>query len=76
MPGPDPARLEPLEPLGVRTWAQALLKWALSDPRTKVAIPATSSPAHATANAAAGEPPWFGPEERAYVDELVASLRR
>ena len=58
------ASLRALEPFGVRTWAQALLKWALSDPRVDVVIPATSDPEHARANAQAGEPPWLGPEER------------
>lgn len=67
LPGPEPARLEPL---GVETWAQALLKWALSDPRVTAVIPATSSPEHARENAAAGVSPWFGPEERRYVEEL------
>jgi aryl-alcohol dehydrogenase-like predicted oxidoreductase len=64
----DPARLEPL---GVATWAQALLKWVLSDRRVTVAIPATSSAAHVAQNAAVGDPPWFGPEERAYVERLA-----
>ena len=68
---PPEDRLEPLHGFGVRTWTQALLKWILSDPRCHVAIPATSSVAHMTSNAAAGEPPWFGPEERRYVAEQV-----
>ena len=67
---PRPAALEPLHEFGVRTWAQALLKWALSDERVDVAIPATSRPERTGENAAAGEPPWFGPEER----RLAASL--
>jgi aryl-alcohol dehydrogenase-like predicted oxidoreductase len=67
---PDPSALEPLAEFGVATWAQALLKWVLSDPRCHVAIPATSRPERAAENAAAGEPPWFGEDERA----LVASL--
>lgn len=58
--------------LGVDTWAQALLKWVLSDERVDVAIPATSKPARAGENAAAGSPPWFGPEERALVERLAA----
>jgi aryl-alcohol dehydrogenase-like predicted oxidoreductase len=67
---PEAAALEPLRPFGIRTWAQALLKWSLSDPRCHVAIPATSKPERMPENAAAGAPPWFGPEERAYVARL------
>jgi len=68
---PSAADLAPLAPFGVRTWPQALLKWILSDPRCHVAIPATSKPARMTENAAAGEPPWFGEEEREYVAALA-----
>jgi aryl-alcohol dehydrogenase-like predicted oxidoreductase len=68
-PGAD--RLTPLRDFGVETWAQALLKWVLSDERVDVAIPATSKPARARENAAAGSAPWFGPEERQYVEELA-----
>jgi aryl-alcohol dehydrogenase-like predicted oxidoreductase len=70
---PAASALQPLRPFGVASWSQALLKWILSDPRCHVAIPATSSPAHMTANAAAGAPPWFGPAERAYVAKLARS---
>ncbi|MEA2457247.1 MAG: hypothetical protein QOC95_219 [Thermoleophilaceae bacterium] len=70
---PDPVELEPLHPFGVTTWGQALLKWILSDPRCTVAIPATSRPERMTENAAAGEPPWLGPEERALVERLATS---
>ncbi len=63
--------LEPLHPFGVASWPQALLKWILSDPRCHVAIPATSSPDRMKENAAAGSPPWFGPEERALVSRLA-----
>lgn len=61
-----------LRELGVETWAQALLKWTLSDRRVHVAIPATSSVEHARSNAAAGEPPWFEDEQRALVERVVA----
>jgi aryl-alcohol dehydrogenase-like predicted oxidoreductase len=68
---PRPAELESLAPFGVTTWPQALLKWSLSDPRVTVAIPATTSVAHARSNAAAGTPPWFGPDERRLVERLA-----
>jgi diketogulonate reductase-like aldo/keto reductase len=69
---PDPEGLAPLAPFGIQTWAQALLKWALSDVRVDVVIPATRRPARTAENAAAGEPPWLGPGERRLVERLVA----
>jgi diketogulonate reductase-like aldo/keto reductase len=71
---PGEHRLAPLRDFGVRTWAQALLKWALSDERVDVVIPATSKPERATENAAAGSPPWLGPEERRLVERLAAGI--
>jgi aryl-alcohol dehydrogenase-like predicted oxidoreductase len=68
---PAAAALAPLRPFGVETWAQALLKWVLSDLRCHVAIPATSRPERMRENAAAGAPPWFGPDERSYVARLA-----
>jgi len=68
---PDPAALAPLRPFGVTTWAQALVKWGLSDERCSVSIPATSNPARISENAAAGADPWFGPDERALVSRLA-----
>jgi diketogulonate reductase-like aldo/keto reductase len=61
-----------LHALGVRSWAEALLKWILSDGRCTVAIPATSKLGRMPENARAGEPPWFGEEERAYVARLAS----
>jgi diketogulonate reductase-like aldo/keto reductase len=68
-PGPD--ELEPLVEFGVETWPQALLKWALSDERVDVVIPATRNPLHAAENSLAGSPPWLGPEERRLVERLA-----
>jgi diketogulonate reductase-like aldo/keto reductase len=70
---PTAAELAPLAPFGIETWAQALLKWALSDPRVDVVIPATRRAEHARENALAGEPPWLGPDERAYVERLAGA---
>ena len=72
LPAPPVDELEPLRDFGVETWPQALLKWALSDERVDLVIPATRVPDHARANAAAGSPPWFGAEERALVERLAA----
>jgi diketogulonate reductase-like aldo/keto reductase len=70
---PADDELEPLSEFGVDSWPQALLKWALSDDRVDVVIPATRNPLHAAGNALAGSPPWFGPEERLYVERLAGS---
>ena len=63
---------EVLDELGVETWAQALLKWALSDERVDLVIPATRSAGRAGSNAAAGEPPWFDAEQRRLVERFAA----
>ena len=70
-PPPD-VELKPLVPFGVTTWAQALLKWILSDPRCHTTIPATSKPLRVDENTAAGRQPWFGPDEREHVAKLFA----
>jgi aryl-alcohol dehydrogenase-like predicted oxidoreductase len=68
---PPQRDLESLGEFGVETWAQALLKFVLSDRRVSSAIPATTSPERMRENARSGDPPWFGEEERRYVAELA-----
>ena len=72
---PAAEALEPLRAFGVETWAQALLKWCLADPRVDLVIPATSRPARAVENAAAGSGPAFGPDERRLVESSPAIAR-
>lgn len=69
---PPAAALAPLAEFGVRTWAQALLKWILSDPRVHCVIPATRRLERVAENAAAGDGPWFDSDTRNYVARLVA----
>jgi aryl-alcohol dehydrogenase-like predicted oxidoreductase len=71
---PEPEALAPLAHFGVATWAQALLKWILSDRRVHGVIPATTRVEHMRENAAAGAPPWFGADERRHVERLFAAL--
>jgi diketogulonate reductase-like aldo/keto reductase len=60
-----------LAELGVDTWAQALLCWALADARIDAVIPATGRPERTRANARAGELPPFTAEQRRLVEELA-----
>jgi len=68
---PTQEALRPLEPFGIWTLAQALLKWILSDRRVHAVIPATSSLAHLRENLAAGDPPWLDADARGYVEEIM-----
>jgi aryl-alcohol dehydrogenase-like predicted oxidoreductase len=68
---PSAADLAPLADFGVATWPQALLKYGLSHPATSVSIPATTRPERMAENTAAGDGPWFGPEEKALVERLA-----
>jgi aryl-alcohol dehydrogenase-like predicted oxidoreductase len=60
-----------LQALGLSSWSDALLRWCLSDRRVHVAIPATSKPANARSNAAAGDGPWLDDDVRRRVTELA-----
>lgn len=68
----EPPRAE-LEALGVESWAEALLRWALSDERIDVVIPATKHPERARANAAAGAGPWLDAEQRRQVERMAGA---
>jgi len=70
-------RVEPspdeLAALGVASWAEALLRWALAEPRIDVVIPGTSKPERAHANARAGDGAAFSPDQRAHVEQLAGA---
>jgi diketogulonate reductase-like aldo/keto reductase len=66
---PSPAAIKAF---GVRTWAQAVLKWIASDPRVSYVLTATKTPGRPTENAQAGDPPWFDPDQR---ERLANQLR-
>jgi diketogulonate reductase-like aldo/keto reductase len=68
---PPPEALAPLREFGISTWPQALIKWALSDDRVDVVIPASRNHDHVRENAAAGSPPWLGEEERRLIERLA-----
>jgi aryl-alcohol dehydrogenase-like predicted oxidoreductase len=65
---PDPGELEPL---GLSSWSDALLRWCLSDRRIHVAIPATSKPENARTNAASGDGPWLDDATRKRIAGLA-----
>ena len=65
---PDPGLLNDL---GVKTWAQAILKWIASDPRISCVLTATKTPGRPTENARAGDPPWFDPDQRERLSALL-----
>jgi diketogulonate reductase-like aldo/keto reductase len=63
---------EALAEVGVESWGQALLRWALADERIDCVIPATSRPERAVENARAGEG-RLTPEQRSLVEELAGT---
>jgi diketogulonate reductase-like aldo/keto reductase len=67
----DPPSPKEIKAYGVKTWAQAILKWIASDPRVSSVLSATRTPGRPTENAQAGDPPWFDTDQR---DRLVHLL--
>ncbi|MBA3798516.1 MAG: aldo/keto reductase [Actinomycetota bacterium] len=65
------ADLRPLAEFGITSWPGALLAWGLSDARISCAIPATSKPERARANAAAGTGPWLDADARRLVQRIA-----
>lgn len=61
---------EELEELGVRTWAQAILRWIASDRRVNTVLTATHRVERVQENAAGGDPPFFDGDQR----ELVVRI--
>jgi aryl-alcohol dehydrogenase-like predicted oxidoreductase len=59
-----------LDGLGVESWAEAVLVWALSELAVTAVIPATGDVEHARANARAGSHPGFDDAQRRRVEEL------
>ena len=57
---------------GLTGWPEALLRWCLADARVSVAIPATTSPDHARANARAASLPALDPSLRDLIGRLAA----
>jgi diketogulonate reductase-like aldo/keto reductase len=66
-----PATQEQLDELGVGSWPQALLRWALEDERIDAVIPATSRPERAAENARAGDGRPFAREQRELVERIA-----
>ena len=56
---------------GLRSWSEALLRWALSNPGVTVSLPATASPEHARANAAAGIAAALDPDTHDLIGRLL-----
>ena len=69
-----PSGLKPLAQFGVTTWAQALLKWILSDLAATRPYPRRRSPA-SRRERRRRPAAWFGPDERAYVAKSFAKQK-
>lgn len=71
---PPESEIAFLEAYGLRTWAQALLNWGVSDPRVTVTIPATRRVEHMADNCAVGVARRFDAVARERVEKLAARL--
>jgi aryl-alcohol dehydrogenase-like predicted oxidoreductase len=70
---PGAAALRPLRAFGIETWAQALLAWALADPRVDVVIPATARTEHLAENAVALKVVQLDDDARRLVERLAVA---
>lgn len=66
--------LTPLIEFGIKTWAQALLSWVVSDSRVGITIPGTSRPERIAENALSGSLGAMPQELRDYVREETVRL--
>jgi diketogulonate reductase-like aldo/keto reductase len=60
----NPPSPQEISAFGVKTWAQAILKWIASDLRVSSVLSATKTPGHPIENAQAGDPPWLDEDQR------------
>jgi diketogulonate reductase-like aldo/keto reductase len=67
----NPPSPQEIKAFGVKTWAQAILKWIASDLRVSCVLSATKTPGHPTENAQAGDPPWFDSDQRERLLQLL-----
>jgi diketogulonate reductase-like aldo/keto reductase len=67
-----PPSANEIKAFGLKTWAQAILKWIASDPRVSCVLTATKTPGRPSENAQAGDPPWLDNDQR---ERLAQQLR-
>jgi len=67
----NPPSPQEIKAFGMKTWAQAILKWVASDPRVSCVLSATKTPGRPTENALAGDPPWFDADQRERLVRLL-----